>query len=158
MTAVDTDSAIDFGFDRLEIENRTARFDMPWVSPGAFLEVRPATSENTQYNAASLRMSGKRQRQIAASGSLTSDDADQDRKEDRVLYPKYVAVGWGGVIDKKTGEPVPFTREASRAFFAKVPAWIFDRCRIFCMRPERFLDQEELSEITEPNPVEVAGN
>lgn len=153
-----TNNDIDFGFAALELENKTARFEMPWVSPGAFMEVRPATSENTAYNAASLRMSGKRQRAIAASGTLTSENANQDRQEDRVLYPKYVAVGWGGIFNKKTGEAIKFEQDVLREWFAKCPAWIFDRMRIFCMRPERFLDQDDLAEVTEPNPVEVAGN
>ncbi len=147
-----------FDFSNLDISKATARFDMPWVSPGAFVIVKPATSENTKYNVASLRMGGKRQRQIVATGSLSNAEAEEDRNEDRVLYPKYVAVGWGGVCKKGTDVQVPFTLPNSRAFFAKLPNWIFDRMRIFCMKPEQFLAAEDVDDLTEPNAVEIAEN
>lgn len=153
----ETNHVAEFDFDHLQIENQTAKFEMPMVAPEAFLVVRPATPENKQFNAASLRMSGKRQRQIVQKGSLSSADADADRREDRILYPKYIVVGWGGIEDK-SGNPVKFTFENCKAFIAKLPTWIFDQCRVFCMRPERFLSDDDLQEQEEPNPVAVAGN
>jgi len=145
-------------FSHLEISEATARFDMPWVSPGAYLTVRTAMPENEDYQAASLRMSGNRQQAIALAGRLTNEDADEDRKEDRVLYPKYVVVGMGGVLNKKTGKEVPDTAENRRALVKALPRWIFDKLRLFCMRPERFLSPEDLDEQRQPNAGVVAGN
>ena len=141
-TPPETNHVAEFDFGNLEIENKTAKFEMPMFRPsGAFLVVKPATPENGKFNAASLRMSGKRQRQIVSAGSLTSDDANQDRSEDRLLYPRYVVVGWGGIFDKK-GDPVKFDYENCKAFIKMLPKWIFDRLRIFCLRPERFLPED----------------
>lgn len=159
MTAVPselTNNEVEFDLSRLEISEATARFDMPWVSDGAFLLVRPATPENEKYSAASLRMGGRRQRGVVAAGSLSASAVDDDREEDRVLYPKYVIVGWGKILDSHR-EPAEFTPENCRAFVKALPLWIFDKLRLFCMRPERFLDEGDADEAM-PDPVGVAGN
>lgn len=157
MTATETNGVAEFDFAYLEISKATARFDMPWVTHDAYLVVRTATSDNEKYNEGSIRMSSKRMTRQAATGTITSADAEQDRQEDRVLYPKYVIVGWGGIEDKK-GDAVPYSPQNCKAFIAILPAWIFDRLRLFCMKPERFLDDGDLAESMDPNPVAVAGN
>ncbi len=154
---VAANGAADFDFAHCEIADRTVRFEMPMVSPEAYLIVRPATSENKQFNAGTLRMGGKRQRQVVQQGAMTIADVDADVEEDRVLYPKYVVVGWGGIFNK-VGELVPFNLENCRAFIRKLPAYIFNRLRLFCMRPENFLPEGDAGDATPPNPVEMAEN
>ncbi len=160
MTATDTNSVAEFDLDYLDISKATAIFEMPWLRGGPSLIVKTAMAENEKYSSASLRMSGNRiafQNKVASGGAVTTDDADVDGKEDRTLYPKYVIVGWAGIVDK-AGEPVKFNHENCKAFVKLLPRWIFDRLRIFCMRPERFLAAEDVGEQAEPNPVAVAGN
>ncbi len=165
MTATETKEAIgtengvaEFDFSHLEIADAVAKFDMPWVGrPGAYLMVRVATSENEKYTAGSLRMGGKRQRKLVEGVTLTRADNDEDRAEDKILYGKYIVVGWDGVTTKQ-GDLVPFSPANCKAFIAILPNWIFDRLRIFCMKPEKFLSEGDLNEATEPDAVEVAGN
>jgi hypothetical protein len=102
-------------------------------------------------------LSDKRSSRIASTGTITSADAAQDRAEDRILYPKYIITGWGGIQDKK-GKAVRFTPQNCKALVAVLPIFGFDRLRLFCMKPERFLDQGDVDEMTSPDPVAVAGN
>ena len=157
MTAEDNNVAT-FDHSRVDISESIVRFELPWYSPGAYLLVRTTTAENEPYNEGMLRMSGNRQRQIAAGGRLTAAEAKQDQEEDRGLYPKYVVTGWGKLLDKATGEEVIFTLANVKAFFKGVPPWIFNRLRLFTMKPENFLHDEDRDEVVEPNPVDVAGN
>ncbi len=163
MSATETEAATnsvaaDFDLDFLNIENKTAVFEMPLVTPEAALIVKPATPENKRYNAASLHLSAKRQRRIVQTGSMTKAEADDDRNEDRVLYPKYVIVGWRGIFNK-AGELVPFSPEACAKFIKVLPLYLFDRLRMFCLKPERFVTAgEDVADLVEPNPVELAGN
>lgn len=144
--------AADFDFSRLRIDNATARFDLPQVAPGAFLVVRPANEANRAFQSAALARSSKRQRMKTLTTDTTADDARLDRDDDRVTYPQHIVVGWGGVKNRR-GEAVPFTVENVTAFLAALPNWIFDKVRLFCLRPENFLRDET------PGDVEtVAGN
>jgi len=128
-----------FNFDHLQIEGKTARFDMPMVSPGAYLEVLTAAEANAAYHEASVALSGSRVRNVAT-GQAQADrrNADLDRNEDRELYPLHVVVGWGGIEDTG-GNPVPWSTAECAKFLAALPDWVFDRLRIFAMRPERFV-------------------
>jgi len=140
-----------FNFDHLQIEGKTARFDMPMVCPGAYLDVLTAAEANAAYHEASAALSGARVRNIAT-GQAQADrrNADLDRNEDRELYPLHVVVGWGG-IKHTDGAPVPWSVAECAKFIAALPDWIFDRLRLFAMRPERF--------VTTPPPAEeLAGN
>lgn len=168
MTKTETVNRIDVGdngimpfdFSHMQIEDATAEYELPPLSklmPEPILIVRTATNENAKYNAASLRMSGKRNRRLLSGSSLSAVHAKQDRDEDRILYPKYVVVGWSGVVDKDSS-PVKFNHDNCKAFIAALPTWLFDRLRIFCMRPEGFLPEDDALEMIEPDPVDVAGN
>ena len=151
---------VSFDLSRMEIKDVTAKFDLPRLSvhmTEPTLVVFTATNENSKYSAASLRMSGKRQRKIASNSSVSSVEAKRDRDEDRILYPRYVVVGWSGVYDKD-GKPAKFDHDNCKAFIAALPNWLFDRLRIFCMKPEDFLSEDDFEEMAEPNAAEVAGN
>lgn len=140
-----------FNFDHLEVAQATAWFDLPEVSPKARVCVRPATEANPAYYNGMLRRAGTRLRRLARTEKISAEDADQNRSEDRELYPRFVLVNWEGIQDK-SGAAVPFNADTAREFCAKLPAWLFDRLRNFAATPEKFL--------TEPPPDahEIAGN
>lgn len=147
-----------FDFSTLEIEGKTAKFDLPWFvwfDDGAHLVVRPANESNPGYNEAMLSLSGNRQRAVVASGKLTNLDAKRDREDDRVLYPKHILVGWSGVRYKGEAADIPFSMEAAVEFIGKLPEWVFDKLRVFCIRPENFIETE--AELV-PDAAETAKN
>jgi len=143
-----------FDFQNLEVDSQTAWFEMPELSPGARVCVKPATESNKGYYNGLLRRSGVRARRIQRTDKLTAEDADASRSEDRELYPRYVLVNWEGVLDKQN-QPVPFTADNNREFCAKLPAWLFDRLRAFAGTPERFLSD---SDDPVPDGSELVGN
>lgn len=143
-----------FNFGRLQIEEATAKIPLPWVAPGVALVCRPAHESNRAYQSAMLATAGKRQRLTdALAGALSQANAKQDRDEDRKLFPGLVVVNWEGVTNTK-GEPVAPTPDNIAAFLRALPDWLFDRVRIFAMRPENFVRAEE----TPPNASTLAGN
>lgn len=144
-----------FNFGRLQIEDATAKFALPWVAPGAFLVCRPANESNKPYQSAMLGLAGKRQRltETALSGAMTVENARQDREDDRKLFPGLVVVNWGGITNTK-GEAVSPTVDNIAAFLRALPNWIFDKLRVFCMRPENFVQPEDVP----PSAGTIAGN
>lgn len=144
-----------FNFSRLRIEEATARFELPWVAPGAYLIVRPANEANKPYRSGLLALAGKRQRfvETAATGAVTFENAQQDREDDRKLYPTAVVVNWGGIVNTKN-ESVELTPDHVAVFLRELPNWIFDKLRVFCLRPENFVQAAELP----PNASVLAGN
>lgn len=141
-----------FDFSGLEVRGKTAQFDLPWLAGEAFLLVKPANDTNKGYQNGVLRLTGKRRR-LNTSGKISSADADRDRADDLKLYPKHVVFGWGGIVDRE-GNEVEFSEEACAQFLAALPSWIFDKVRVFCMRSENFVDEDEET----PDPAELAGN
>jgi hypothetical protein len=145
-----------FDFDHLEVaQENTAWCDLPELSPGARIQLRPATEANRGYYNGLLRRAGNRARRAVRTDRVTVEDAELNRSEDRELYPRFVIVGWEGVLNRKTNEGIPFSADHCREFCAKLPAWLFDRLRTFASTPERFLQQgDELP----PDAQELAGN
>jgi len=124
-----------------EIAGKSVWLSVPQVTDAARLKLLPATDANPGYQNGLLRMAGSRLRKTAARGAK-SIDVEQSREDDRLLYARHVVVGWEGIEDAE-GQPVPFSREVAEEFFAVLPAWIFDRIRIFAMVPENFLNADE---------------
>lgn len=143
-----------FNFDHLEVGQATAWFEMPEVSPKARICVRPATEANPAYYNAMLRRSGARVRRLQRTETITAADTDQNRSEDRELYPRFVLLNWEGILDKDNN-PVPFTADRAREFCAKLPAWLFDRLRNFAATPERFVPE---GSVPTPDGHTLAGN
>lgn len=131
-------------FDHLkarDIAGRTVWLSVPQVTDNARLKLRPATDVNQAYQNGLLRLSASRLRKTASRG-LKQLDIEQSREDDRKLYAQFVVDDWEGIEDAD-GNSVPFSREEAEAFFAMLPAWIFDRIRIFAMTPENFLPSGE---------------
>lgn len=147
----------EFDFGYLEVEGKTATFDLPWVAGSPTLEVRPVGmdgSENPAYQEAMLARTNNRPRVASTSEKWIAEQQRHQVEDDLDLYPRYVVVGWTGVRDRH-GREVAFTVEACSAFLRALPLWIFRRLRVFCMRPESFIDD---APDPLPEPAELAGN
>ena len=102
------------------------------------LIVAPATEANKPYFNALLRRAGKTTRQVR-SGSINIGMLEDNRTEDRSLYPKHVVKGWRDVTDAG-GDDVPFSVESCTDFLTALPDWLFDELRSFCGNPASFAD------------------
>lgn len=102
------------------------------------LILRPATEANKPYFNALLKRTSKNAR-LVASGAISSDMLDENRKEDRVLYPQHVIAGWEDVVDAG-GKDVKFSKENVSAFVAALPDWIFDNLTVFARNPSNFVE------------------
>ena len=134
-----------------EVKGKTAELPMPALRGCPKLIVKPATESNKDYFNEVLRKSAKSLRR-AAKGELKVDveTLEKNRRDDRILFPKYVIVGWEGIKDSK-GNEVPFTPENCAEFLQALPDWIFDDIGIFCRKNSNFvpdsLDDEEADEL-----------
>lgn len=139
------EQASDFGFDfsDLDITGKKAWLDLPMLRGGeARIEVLPATDVNAKYSEAVLILNGKRKNPGTQSAEQKRKAMKRDRMDDRRLFAKYVVVGWENVLNRE-GVPVPFSKGACEELILGVPDWVFDRMRVFCMRNENFLDDDE---------------
>lgn len=105
------------------------------------LQVKSATPANTAYLNATLKRAGKFSRQIETTG-LNAKMLNTHRDNDRVLYSKYVIVGWENVFDSD-GKSVAFSKSNCLDFLNALPDWIFDGLRNFCGKPFNFLDNDD---------------
>jgi len=103
-------------------------------------QVRPATESNKPYFNAMLKRSRKMAR-VIASGNINAAHLDQNRDNDRDLFPKHVIVGWKNVVDNE-GNPVEFTQENATDYLSKLPNWILDDLRNFVATPTNFAETE----------------
>lgn len=130
-----------FDFSHLDPAARTAKFPMPWLGADAHLELACANdSANPSLAMATSELLDRRDGDVldALTGKNRLMSADELRDASRRLYPEHVVRGWRGVCDT-SGKPVEFTVDACRELFAKLPAWILDRIRLFALRPENFV-------------------
>ena len=129
--------------EKLEISQSRSWIDLPEVGAGARLLVVPATESNPAYYNAMLRLSTARSKMAVRSNQITAKMVDDNRSDDRQLYPDLVIVDWENIVDEN-GEPAQFTRDNCADFCAQLPSWLFDRIRNEASTPERFLDVEDL--------------
>lgn len=129
-------------FKKLEVEDgKTAVFKIHEITVNGHCPsviVAPATEHNPQYFNAVLKRTGKSARAIRA-GALSKSMLDENREDDRALYPKYVIKGWD-VKDPATGNDVPFSEEEATKFLEAIPNWIFDDMRNFAANVNNFTD------------------
>src|SRR5262245_45061210 len=117
----------------------------PW------LRVKPAGDLNRAYFGAVLAASAKNRKRLMK-GKIDAEMLEQNRQLDRKLYPIHVAGGeWGGWVDDKTGQDVPYSAEGFKELCAQLPADLFDELRAFCNEPSNFrsVDQPEGEAIEE---------
>jgi len=126
---------------KLDVRERTSWIELPWITPGARLKLRPAGEANPGYFNAMLARAARRLAALQARGgadALRVEDVAQNRAEDVALFPDHVVVGWEGILDDQ-GRTVDFSRENCAALLAALPEWIVDKIRNHAGSPERFL-------------------
>lgn len=127
-----------------DVAGQTKWLAVPQITDRAMFKLLPAGDMNPAYQNGLMRLGAARIRTVAATRQIQRPDADQARDDDRELYADFVVQDWEGILDDE-GNEVPFSRENAKEFFALLPAWIFDRIRIFCMMPENFLQPNALA-------------
>ena len=120
----------------------TAKMALEQIEGAPVLEMRPATEDNREYFNAAFQSSKKRARKAKAQG-LDVEAFKSLRDQDRLLFSKYVIVGWEKVVDFG-GTPVVFTEEDCREFLKALPTWLFDEVRAFANEPLNFLKDDAL--------------
>lgn len=129
MTTAATDDDLDLDFSDFEIKRgKTAFYTVPHLPGPIVLETLPASASlNPAWFSDYLR-SPRTSRESAS--NLPADEIakrfDDDRRENRELAVRHLIRGWSGVINKRTGAPVPYSIAAARVLVGKIPDHIFD--------------------------------
>ena len=124
-----------------DITGKTKWLDLPAITDKARLLLSPASESNNSYYNGVLKFAASRSRQQLPAHVAERNEMNQNRSDDRVLYPKYIVKGWEGIIDDQKVD-VPFSQEVCLELFDVLPDWIVDQVRVFCMTSANFLDQE----------------
>ncbi len=133
----------DFGHiqsNKLSAKN-TAEFtfhDIQVNGKSPTLILAPATEANKPYFNALLKSQGKKARQVRA-GNINTGMIEQNRDEDRDLYPKYIVQGWFDVVGAD-GKEVEFNIEDCIKFLKALDDFRFDDVRNFAGNPHSFAE------------------
>lgn len=146
-------------FGHLESMNIDARkaveFTFFNIEGGPTLFVRPTSQANKAYLNAVLR-TGRRTLRRMRGNKLSVEVLDENRDQDRKLFPKYVITGWKDeTVQDSEGNPVPFSKENCELFLRALPNDIFDELRTFCGEPDNFREDDDLGA---SDVEELAGN
>jgi len=125
--------------EKLDVKGKTADYTLYQIAGEPKLKLKPATEANKTYFNSVLKRSRRNVRAVQA-GAINQSMLEDNRKEDRELYPKYVIVGWDGVKDS-SGNSVEFSEENCSDFIAALPDWIFDEVRDFAGRSSNFFGE-----------------
>lgn len=146
----------DFSYlNSLDVKNEvTAELILHWIvlpngkSPS--LIGRHAGQSNKPYYNAVFK-TGIKQTKAMRKNRLTPEMTDENRDEDRVLYPKFVITGWNEMVDSNA-QPVAFSQAECESFFKQLPDHIFDEVRDF------FADVSNFTNVLDMEVVEETGN
>lgn len=130
---------------QLDVGASTADFTIHQITidgKSPTLILKPATEANKGYFNVLLKRAGKSARKVRA-GSINSGLVEENRDEDRDLYPKFIVVGWKDVLDVN-GVEVDFNLEDCIKFLAQLPNWVFDDIRNFAGDPSNFIEMIDL--------------
>lgn len=152
-----------FNFDNVRAQevprDRTAIFTFYRLEGAPRLTVRPATEANPAYMRSMLKGSREKLRRLNA-GDLSPEMLEENRARDRKLFPKYIIVGWDGVMDV-SGAAVPFSPDACAAFIEALPYDLFNELRDFCSTIDNFrpqVDGDDEEPMTEEDRAGLVGN
>jgi hypothetical protein len=120
----------------LDVKGKTADFVIYQINGEPTITLKPATEANKPYFNAVLKRSRRNMRAVQ-SGAINQVMIKENREQDRDLFPRFVVVGWDGILDSD-GEPVEFTKENCADFLAALPDWLFDEVRDFAGKSSNF--------------------
>ncbi len=120
------------------------------------LILAPATEANGPYFNAVLKRAGKLSR-LSRSGVVSASMLDENRDEDRELFPLHVAKGWRDVVDAKA-KPVEFSADECEQFLGALPDWLFDEMRLFAGNPSNFADMIDVQVASKNSPGGSSGS
>jgi hypothetical protein len=120
----------------LDVQDKTAEYTIYQIAGEPTLILKSATEENKGYFNAILRRS-RRNMQAFKAGAVNKKILDENRREDKELYPKYVIQGWRNVKDSE-GNAVEFSKDECADFLDALPNWIFDEIRAFAGESSNF--------------------
>ncbi len=124
---VPVDKTVEYTFHQITVNGRSPT-----------LIVAPATEANKPYFNALLKRASKSARQVRA-GAINAGLIEENREEDRELYPKYVARGWRDMIDGG-GIELKFSVSDCADFLNALANWMFDDLRNFCGNPANYAE------------------
>lgn len=133
----------DFGYlDGLKVtDSNTAELTIHSIvlpnGKSPILVGRCAGQNNKPYFNVLLRTNSRRAKIVKAQG-VNASMLDENRDQDRELFPRHVITDWKDVVDSK-GKPVAFSRENCEEFLQHLPDHIFDQVRDFFATPENFV-------------------
>jgi len=146
-------------FDHLktyDVGQAKSWLEMPELGSNARLLLNPATEANKPYYNAMLKLSGKRARNLARNGTISVEDLQKNRDEDRILYPKYVIAGWECVETEEDRERededkeyIEYNMDVASELCRKLPPHLFDRVRNHAATPEQFYPDDEMPPVAE---------
>lgn len=134
-------------------ETQTAEYELWEIQeegkPVPVLILAPSGTANRPYFHDLLNRSQSVAR-AAKKKSISARQIDENREDDRELFPRHVVKGWR-YIPEADGTYSQFTEDNVRDFLKALPDWLFDRVRTFTAQPENFLRDgaaapEEVSE------------
>lgn len=96
-----------------------------------------AGDSNKPYLNANLKLVSRNSKRLMQ-GRINAAVVEEQRQDDRVLFPEHVIIGWENVFNDNN-ESVPFTLENCRDFLNALPDYIFDEVRGFFTNPENFV-------------------
>ena len=117
----------------------TARYTFYELEGEPWIDVKPATERNKPFFNSLLKRQ-RRGRRILRGGALTVDVIKRARDDDRELYSKYIATGWGNVVDV-AGTAVDLSPDNCLAFLDAIPDESFDMLRDFAGDPQTFVEE-----------------
>lgn len=130
---------------QLDVGARTAEFTIHQVTVNGrspTLILAPATEANKGYFNALLKRAGKSARKVKA-GNINVGLIEENRDEDRDLYPKLIVKGWRDVTDIN-GTDVEFNVDDCAKFLAQLPSWLFDDIRAFAGDTSNYVEMLDL--------------
>jgi hypothetical protein len=134
---------MEFGLERFDVKvEDTHEYALPLLD--AVLFVKPATEANKPYFNKVLKKSKKRLNELRRKG-VSAEYLEENRDEDRILFPQYIIVGWKGMKDKE-GNPVEFSVENCEDLLKQMPNWMFDEIREYVNDVSNFIDVMDIEE------------
>lgn len=139
-----------FSLGHLNIREKTARYNLSVIWPGAWIEGRPAIPDlNPDYREGLLSQrdrAGDVMRSVATGQPEKKSSEDSDQRSDVDLFSECVITNWGGVLDAD-GKPAMFSKDGVRHLLAemlKQAPWLFGRLTLFFKLPDSFIERAKI--------------